>query len=47
MKKLMTNYGGILIFYIIVILGVLSLCTPKTAAKSNDFKFSIVTKVAK
>ena len=38
MKKLLVNYGGILFFYLIVVLGVLSLCTNNINSKTNSFK---------
>ena len=47
MKNLLVNYGGILIFYIVAILGIIYLCFPNSNVKSNNFKLSTFTEVTK
>ena len=47
MKKLMVNYGGVLIFYIITILGVIYLCTPNNNVRRQNFKFTTYSETAK
>ena len=47
MKKLLVNYGGILFFYLIVVLGVLSLCTNNINSKTNNFKTNASSIIAK
>lgn len=40
MKKMMVNYGGIIIFYIVIILGILYLSTPNASIKSENVNIS-------
>ncbi len=47
MKNLMVNYGGILIFYIVAIVGIIYLCFPNSNIQNNDFKFSTLTEMTK
>ena len=50
MKKLLVNYGGILFFYLIVVFGVLSLCSNNTMNKpksSGLTTFSTLTRRVK
>ncbi|MBQ6841001.1 MAG: hypothetical protein IJO63_02670 [Bacilli bacterium] len=46
MKKVLVNYGGIFFFYIIIVLGVISLCsgTPAGTTKSSSFGMSAAYK---
>jgi hypothetical protein len=36
MKNILVNYGGIILFYIIVVFGVLSLCTNNMTNDNNS-----------
>lgn len=41
MKKVLVNYGGIVLFYLIMIFGVLLLCTGNSTSSSKNSSFGI------
>jgi len=43
MKKVLVNYGGIVLFYMIIVLGVLFLCASNSSVNSTPSSFGIST----
>ena len=41
MKKVLVNYGGIALFYIIIVFGALYLCTSNSTTKNSSPSFGI------